>query len=54
MEHFYNSFTFMLGFMVSVLILNMVFGVKFTEGFLLLVLLSMLVLNADKFAKIFE
>lgn len=48
MNKFYSSFTFMLGFMIIVLIFNMAFGSKFTEYFLLLVLLSMVVTNADK------
>lgn len=50
MNQFYSSFTFMLGFMIIVLIFNMAFGNKFTEWFLLLVLLSMVVTNADKVA----
>lgn len=53
MDKFYSSFTFMLGFMVSVLVFNMAFGSKATEWFLLLVLLSMLVTNADKVSKAF-
>ena len=47
MQKFYSNFTFMLGFMIATLILNMAFGAKFTEMFLLLVLLSMVVMNAD-------
>ena len=53
MQNFYSSFTFMLGFMIIVLIFNMMFGAKFTEWFLLLVLLSMVVVNADKVSNIF-
>lgn len=53
MNKFYTSFTFMLGFMVTVLIFNMMFGSKATEWFLLLVLLSMIVTNADKVSKAF-
>lgn len=51
MEKFYSSFTFMLGFMITTLIFSMTFGQKFAEYFLLLVLLSMVVLNADKLTK---
>ena len=48
MDKFYSSFTFMLGFMIGVLVFEMAFGAKATEWFLLLVLLSMLVTNAEK------
>lgn len=49
---FYNSLTFMLSFMVLLVFANMAFGSKFTEKFLLLVLASMLVFNADKLTEI--
>ena len=54
MDSFYNSFTFILSFMIIVLIFNSIFGAKFTEYFLLLVLLSMVVVNADKVDSIFK
>lgn len=54
MEHFYDKFSFILGFMIVTLMFNMIFGAAFTEYFLLLVLLSMIVLNADKFSSIFD
>ena len=54
MQNFYQSFTFIISFMVLVIIFNMMLGSKFTEYFLLLVLLSMVVLNADKFSSIFK
>lgn len=54
MQNFYNSFTFILSFMIIVLIFNAIFGAKFVEWFLLLVLLSMVVVNADKAATIFK
>ena len=53
MIRFYSSFTFMMGFMLSVLIFNMLFGAKATEWFLLLVLLSMVVTNAEKVSAAF-
>ena len=54
MKEFYNSFTFILTFMILVLIFQMVFGNKFIEVFLLLVLASMAVVNADKFKNVFK
>lgn len=54
MEKFYNSFTFIISFMVLVMAFNMMFGSKFTEWFLLLVLLSMIVVNSDKVRHIFK
>lgn len=54
MKNFYNSFTFIISFMILVLVFQMVLGSKFVEWFLLLVLASMVVVNADKFSKIFE
>lgn len=51
---FYNSFTFIISFMIIVLIFNGMFGAKFTEKFLLLVLLSMVVINTDKFTTVFS
>ena len=54
MKEFYNSFTFILTFMILVLIFQMVFGNKFIEVFLLLVLASMVVVNADKFKNVFK
>ena len=54
MKNFYNSFTFIITFMILVLLFQMVMGSKFVEYFLLLVLASMVVLNSEKFTKIFE
>ena len=53
MMNFYNSFTFIISFMVLVLFFEMVFGSKFVEYFLLLVLASMLIMNANKLQGIF-
>lgn len=52
MQKFYSSFTFMLAFMILTLIMNMTLGVKPTEYFLLLVLLSMCIMNSDKIANL--
>lgn len=54
MKQFYNSFTFIITFMILILIFEMIFGSKFVETFLLLVLASMVVVNADKFSQIFK
>ena len=53
MMNFYNSFTFIISFMVLVLFFQMIFGSKFVEYFLLLVLASMLIMNANKLQGIF-
>lgn len=53
MMNFYNSFTFIISFMVLVLFFQMVFGSKFVEYFLLLVLASMLVMNSNKLQYVF-
>ena len=54
MQKFYDSFTFIISFMILVLVFNMFFGSKFVEWFLLLVLLSMIVVNSDKIKYIFK
>ena len=54
MQSFYNSFSFLLAFLILVNILNMLLGDKFTEMFLLLVLTGMVILNADKFGTVFK
>ena len=54
MQSFYNSFSFLLAFLILVNILNMFLGEKFTEMFLLLVLAGMVILNADKFGTVFK
>lgn len=54
MQNFYKSFSFLLAFLILVNIFNMLLGPKFTEYFLLLILLGMVVLNADKFATVFK
>lgn len=54
MENFYNSFTFIISFMILVLVFEMMLGSKFVEMFLLLVLLSMVVVNHEKVGYIFK
>ena len=54
MKNFYNSFSFIIAFMILLLLFNMVFGGKFVEYFLMLVLASMVVVNADKFNSVFN
>lgn len=54
MKNFYESFTFIISFMILVVTFQMIFGSDFIEGFLLLVLGSMLVLNSDKVGYIFK
>ena len=53
MMNFYNSFTFIISFMVLMLFFQMVFCSKFVEYFLLLVLASMLIMNANKLQGVF-
>ena len=48
MKSFYESCGFLIGFLVLLLIFQMFFGNKFSEYFMLLVLLSMLVVQKDK------
>lgn len=54
MQNFYNSFSFIIAFMILLLLFNMLFGGKFVEYFLMLVLASMVVVNADKFSSVFN
>lgn len=54
MQNFYNSFSFIIAFMILLLLFNMIFGGKFVEYFLMLVLASMVVVNADKFNSVFN
>lgn len=54
LQNFYNSFSFIIAFLILLLFFNIMFGGKFIEYFLALVLASMIVVNADKFASIFN
>lgn len=48
-QSFYSNGKEILGFLILVLIFNMIFDTKTTEKFVLLVLFSMCIINADKF-----
>lgn len=54
MQNFYNSFSFIIAFMILLLLFNILFGGKFVEYFLMLVLASMAVVNAEKFKSVFN
>lgn len=49
MEGIYNNMSFIIGFLVLVLVVQNFFGEKGSEKFVLLILFSMVILNADKF-----
>lgn len=51
MEDLYKSGKFIIGFLVITLIIQTALGEKTSEKMTLFVLLSMLVLNADKFTQ---
>lgn len=48
MQGFTEKISFIIFFLVSTLIMNMAFGEKFTQKYLLLVLASMIVVNSKK------
>ena len=48
MKQFYDDFTYIIGFMILCLLVLLAFGEKAERGFLLMVLFSMTVLNAEK------
>lgn len=48
LKEFYNSFGFIITFMFLSVLISALFGEKFLNKFLLLVLTSQLVLNSDK------
>ena len=54
MHSFYNSFTFIISFMILVLVFNMFFGDKFIEMFLLLILTGMVLFNSEKLEFVFS
>lgn len=54
MKEFYESFSFIIAFMILLLFFNMTMGGKFVEVFLTLVLASMVVVNADKVETVFS
>lgn len=49
MKSFYESYTFILSFVILEVAINLLFGDKFTEWFLYLVLFSMVLINSEKF-----
>ena len=52
-KDFYNSFSFIIAFMILVMLFEMLLGEKFTQAFLILVMASMAIFNADKVENIF-
>lgn len=48
LKEFYNSFAFIITFMFLSVLISAMFGEKFLNKFLLLVLTSQLLLNSDK------
>ena len=53
MTDFYNKFSFLVAFMVFILIFNMIFGGEVTEKLLILILISMAVFNTDLVSNLF-
>ena len=51
MEKFYKDFGLVIAFMILALVIEIWFGDKAQWGFLMLVLLSMIVINASDFNK---
>lgn len=49
MKQFYKDFKFIIGFMVLTLVVQMVAGEKAQRYFLLITLLGMVLMNAEKF-----
>lgn len=49
MKSFYESYTFILSFVILEVAINLLFGDKFTEWFLYLMLFSMVLINSEKF-----
>lgn len=52
LKKFYSNYLFVVAFLVLVLTVQMTLGKRVTFYFLMLVLLSMLVVNADTFAEL--
>lgn len=53
LQEFFDSFSFIIAFMILVILFEMLFGDKFVQAFLILVMASMAIFNADKIEKIF-
>lgn len=54
MQEFYKDYTFILGYMILVLLVQLAFGEKAQRGFLLTTLFSMAVLNYNKVNKFLD
>lgn len=54
LQSFYDNGKQIIGFLILVLIFNMIFDTKTTEKFVLLVLFSMCILNANKFIEFMQ
>lgn len=53
-QEFISSMPFIIFFLILTLIISIIGGAKVLYGFLALVLLSMIVLNSDKVATLFQ
>ena len=49
LKSFYEDTTFIVSFLVMVIVIQMTLGKKFTDWFLILVLFSIIIINSDKF-----
>lgn len=49
MQDFFKSYTFLMGFMIMCIFIQMLLGAKVLGKFLWLVLLSMIIINSNKF-----
>ena len=54
MKNFFSSFTFLVGFMVLCIFMQMLFGAKMLNKFLWLVLFGMIITNVDNFTAILK
>lgn len=54
MTEFYERLSFIVGFMVLLVVFNMILGTKSTEYFLILVLMGMILTNIDSFTGLFN
>lgn len=54
LESFYKNGKSIIGFLILVLIFNMIFDTEMTEKFVLLVLFSMIIINSEKFIDFFS
>ena len=54
MINIFDKFSFILAFMIFIIFFNMVFGEKVTQGFLTLVLVGMVIINAETMTNLFK